>query len=248
MEWEKELRKAFEDAMWRIPARVGIVFSGGLDSSLLAYLINMHDKDVHLYSAAVKGSHDSKWVGKAANLLGLPIKTIEPGEDEIVEAISDIKKIDPRADPLSIVIDLPHYFTSKYSENRILVSGQGSDELFLGYKKYEKSNTSSQDLDKLINVDSERERKIAGRWNRRLIFPYLDEIVVRTAKMVPDDLKLHNGTHKYILRKMAESIGLTPEIALKPKKSAQYSSGFKSILEEIAEKNGKRIYEFIRDL
>ncbi|MGC8547326.1 MAG: asparagine synthase C-terminal domain-containing protein [Thermoplasmata archaeon] len=248
MEWENKLKEVFEEIIWQIPERVGVIFSGGVDSSFLAYLINMHDKDVHLYTAGSKDSHDKKWAEKAAVLLGLPIKFIEPDAEEIRNAIREIKDIEYGIDALSILIDLPLYFVCKYSVNPILVSGQGSDELFLGYKKYENKNTSAMDLEKLLHRDIMRESKIAQRFNEKIIFPYLDISLISLANRIPDEFKIKDGIHKYILRNTALDLGLNPEIALKPKKSAQYSSGFKYIVDRMALNEGKRTYEFIRDL
>lgn len=248
MEWEIKLKELLEDIIWSIPERVGIVFSGGVDSSFLAYLINMHDKDVHLYTTVSGNSHDRAWAAKAAVMLGIPIKIIEPGTEEIREAIIDIKNMDDGIDALSVLIDLPLYFVCKYSINTTLVSGQGSDELFLGYKKYEIGNTSKLDLEKLMNKDAKRERNISQRWGKKLIYPYLDEKLIGLAQSIPEKLKIRDGVHKYILRKVASDLGLNPQIAWKPKKSAQYSSGFKTTVEKMAMNEGKKVYEFIRDL
>jgi len=248
MEWENKLREVFEEIIWQIPERVGVIFSGGVDSSFLAYLINMHDKDVHLYTAGSKDSHDKRWAEKAAVLLGLPIKFIEPDAEEIRKAIKEIKDIESGTDALSILIDLPLYFVCKYSLNPVLVSGQGSDELFLGYKKYESKNTSEIDLKKLLQRDIIRESKIAERFNKKIIFPYLDIELISLANSIPYEFKIKDGIHKYILRNTALRLGLNPEIAWKPKKSAQYSSGFKYFVDIMALNEGKKTYEFIRDL
>ncbi len=248
MEWESKLKETFEEIIWKIPERVGVIFSGGIDSSFLAYLINMHDKDVHLYTSGSKGSHDKGWAERAAVLLGLPIRFIEPGEDEIRRAIVEIKDIEKGVDALSILIDMPLYFVCKYSLNPVLVSGQGSDELFLGYKKYESKNNSSSDLHKLLQVDIIRENRIAERFGKKLIYPYLDSSLISLAEEIPDELKIKDGIHKFILRSTALRLGLSQEIAWKPKKSAQYSSGFKYVVERMAMNEGKKTYEFIKDL
>ncbi len=248
MEWERKLKETFEDIIWNIPERVGVIFSGGIDSSFLAYLINMHDKDVHLFTSCTRDSHDRIWAEKASVMLGLPIKFIQPEEDEIVNAIVTIKNIDGGADAMSVLFDLPFYFVCKYATNNILVSGQGSDELFLGYKKYEKMNTSKQDLEKVLGRDRKRETSIASLFQKRIIYPYLEEELIEIALDIPDELKIKEGIHKYILRKTAADLGLNNEISWKPKKSAQYSSGFKYKIEQMARYEGKRVYEFIRDL
>jgi Asparagine synthase (glutamine-hydrolyzing) len=248
MDWKEKLKAAVEELRWVIPDKVGVVFSGGLDSSFLAYISNMWDKDVHLYSAGTIDSADFNWVSKAADYLGLPLKFITIDENNILDSIKMIKRIDPNSDALQVLFDIPLYFVSSVAYESNLVSGQGSDELFLGYRKYEKNDTSSKDLEKLLNRDLPREIKIAKNFGKTLIAPYLNDSFMDVAKNIPFEFKIADGIHKKILREVAIEYGLNPEIAMRPKKSAQYSSGVKYLIEKIAKNNGKKVYEFIRDL
>ena len=248
MDWKEKLKIAVESLRWIIPDKVGVVFSGGIDSSFLAYISNMWDKDVHLYSAGTIDSPDHNWVFKAADYLGLPLKFITIDQNNILDSIKMIKRVDNKADALQVLFDLPLYFVSSVAHERDLISGQGSDELFLGYKKYEKNDTSARDLEKLLNRDLPREIKIAEIFGKNLIAPYLHEAFMNVARQIPVELKISNGVHKKILRDVAIEYGLNPAIAMRPKKSAQYSSGVKNLIEEIAKNHGKKVYEFIRDL
>lgn len=248
MEWTEKLKEEIEELKWIIPDKIGVVFSGGLDSSFLAYLANMWDKDVHLYSAGTRDSGDIKWVSEAAELLGLPLKFIIIDEKNILEGIREIKRIDRKVDALGILFDLPLYFSSKNSDNKFLVSGQGSDELFMGYKKYEITDTHLHDLKKLIEKDLPREIAIVKEFDRTLLTPYLTTSFMELALKIPSELKIQNGIHKKILREVALEYGLNKKIALRPKKSAQYSSGVRNLVDELASQEGKKVYEFIRDL
>lgn len=248
MEWEKELKQGFEELLWNLPDRSGIIFSGGLDSSFLAYLINMKDKDVHLYSAGTETSHDFLWTRKTAEILGLPLKFFKLQEDEIFEGIEEIKKIEKRASPLTVLIEIPLYFVCKYSYDDILISGQGADELFLGYKKYETRDSSNDDLKDVIDKEIPMERKIGEKFGKRISYPYLHSSIIDIATSIPYDLKIHKGYRKYILRTVASTFGLNDEISWKPKKASQYSSGIVKAVRKMASIRGKKVYELINDL
>ncbi len=248
MEWAEKLKNEIEELRWIIPDRIGVVFSGGLDSSFLAYLANMWDKDVHLYSSGTEDSGDYKWVSEAAEMLGLPLKFVIIDERNILSGIREIKRIDPKVDALGALFDLPLYFSAKNSNNEFLVSGQGSDELFLGYKKYEINDTHLRDLKKLLENDLPRETAIAKEFNKTLLTPYLTSSFMDFALKIPTELKIQNGIHKKILRDVAIEYGLNKRIALRPKKSAQYSSGVRNLVHDLASQQGKKVYEFIRDL
>lgn len=248
MDWKEKLKVKIEELRWIIPDKIGLIFSGGLDSSFLAYISNMWDKDVHLYSAFTEESSDYSWVNKAAEILGLPLKFYLINEDNIIKGIKDIKKVDSKVDALQVLFDLPLYYSTSVSLEKYIVSGQGSDEIFLGYKKYEKINSWSKDLEKLLNNDVPREKRIGMMFHKELIMPYLSPDFMNFAIQIPIELKIKNGIHKYILREIATDYGLNSKIAMRPKKSAQYSSGVRELVEKLARNEGKKVYEFIRDL
>ena len=115
-----------------------IAFSGGLDSSLLAALC----KDAKLYSAGMKGSHDIGQTKKAAQLLDLQdnLHLHELTMDELETALPCVINAIGSTDAMQVSIALPLYFASKDAHSdgiRVILSGQGADELFAGYKRYE---------------------------------------------------------------------------------------------------------------
>jgi len=221
-----------------------IAFSGGLDSSILAAMC----KDAKLYSVGMAGSHDLKQTRYAAELLGLldNLHLHEITMEELESAIPNVIKAIESPDPLMVSIALPLYFASKYANSdglRVILSGQGADELFAGYKRYESLNHEDlekalrKDLDNIAQNNLERDDAVTMANSVELRVPYLDKKVIELALSISPELKIHNGIRKYILRLAASKI-LPDELAWKEKKAAQYSSGIYSAMEKLARKNG----------
>ncbi|CAG0977518.1 asparagine synthase (glutamine-hydrolysing) [Methanosarcinales archaeon] len=223
-----------------------IAFSGGLDSSLLTALC----RDAKLYSVGMAGSHDIDQTKKAAQLLGLSdnLHLHELTMDELETAIPAVIRAIESSDPMKVSIALPLFFASKdarFDGFRVMLSGQGADELFAGYKRYESMNSLElgialkKDLDNIAENNLERDDAVTMANSVELRVPYLDKNVVELALRIAPELKIHNGIRKYILRLAAGKI-LPDELAWKEKKAAQYSSGIYSAMEKIARKNGYR--------
>ncbi len=248
MGWEEEIGNALVEAVREIPAGAGILFSGGLDSSLIAHLSRKEGKDAKLYSACTEGSHDCTWSRKAASMMGMQVHILKRNDGEIIEGIRSIKRITNETSPLVLLIELPLYFIAKDSKEAALALGQGADELFLGYKKYERENTSKEDFRRVIEHVAPLERKIADSCGKKLVYPYLDKRVIDVASSIPYNRNVMDGTRKGALRDAARSLGLAEEIAMKQKKASQYSSGFKDAVSRMARESGMKIHEFMREL
>jgi asparagine synthase (glutamine-hydrolysing) len=230
--------------MKRFHKPCAIAFSGGLDSSILAAVC----KDAKLYSVGMAGSHDIVQTRYAAERLGLldNLHLHEITMGELESAIPDVIKAIESPDPLMVSIALPLYFASKNASSdglRVILSGQGADELFAGYKRYE--SLSSEDLVKALRTDLEniaknnleRDDAVTMANSVELRVPYLDKKVIELALSISPELKIHNGIRKYVLRRAASMI-LPDELAWKEKKAAQYSSGIYLAIEKLARKNG----------
>jgi asparagine synthase (glutamine-hydrolysing) len=230
----------------RYPKPCAVAFSGGLDSSLIAALC----REAELYSVGMAGSHDIQQTKKAAQLLGLSDKlhVHELTLNELESAIPDVIRAVESADTLKVSIAISLFFASKDARGdgiRVMLSGQGADELFAGYKRYESLNPNElelalkKDLDNIAENNLERDDAVTMANAVELRVPYLDKEVVELALRIAPELKIHNGMRKYILRLAAKAI-LPDELRFKEKKAAQYSSGIYSALGKLARKNGYR--------
>ncbi len=210
-----------------------IAFSGGLDSSIIAYL--MKDENPMLYTVGIEQAKDVSNAMEIARLLGLRLQIIRFDEDDIIEGIGFLKRVDRDISAVELSFELPLYFVLRDAKEKVIYSGQGADELFGGYKKYlDRPQEMRDDLDKLLNKGVIRERKIAEKFNKELIYPYLNPEIVELAKEMPTDCKIRGSVRKWVLRRAAEIIGIPREVVKREKKAAQYGSGVWKTMKKIS--------------
>ncbi len=237
--------------MNRCNRKTGVLFSGGLDSSLIAYLASEYS-DVVLYTAGTEGSPDLEWARKASDILGLELREYVFTEEDVEEALGEIMFAIEEPDAMNLAIGTPLYFATKLAGEegtRVLLSGQGADELFGGYAKYlERPELMESDLEGLAERNLARDDKIAMLNGVEGRFPYLALPVVTAALNTPLDLKIRDNLRKFILRKAAEKLGLPKDIAEREKKAAQYGSGAQKILRRIGKKRRLSLKELAESL
>ncbi len=215
-----------------------VAFSGGVDSSLLAALY-----DLPLISVTASDAEE-EWLRSAAKMLGKEIEILKVGEGEIREVVETVRKTIETDDFLQLSIAVPVYLTMQFAKSlgfTEIIFGQGADELFGGYKryesmdKYELEDALVSDLKSIGDSNLVRDNKLAYRSEIKLLTPYLSWDVIDAVLKIPPDYKVRreNGRviRKYILRKMAEKF-LPEEIAWRDKKAIQYSTGIAKILKK----------------
>nr|WP_255452966.1 asparagine synthase (glutamine-hydrolyzing) [Thermococcus sp. M36] len=231
----------------RTPKKVGVLFSGGIDSSLVALLASEHS-DVVLYTAGAEGSPDLEWARRASDLLGLPLKEYVFDQEDIAGAVREVVFAIEEPNPMNLAIGLPLYFATKLASRdgvKVLLSGQGADELFGGYAKYlRRPELMEKDLCEMGEKNLARDDKIAMLNAVEGRFPFLDLSVVSAALGTPLEAKIGGGVRKAVLRKAAVELGLPEEIAGREKKAAQYGSFSQKMLERLSKKEGLTLREY----
>lgn len=253
------LRSALERAIQiRVKAlmnkKMGILFSGGIDSSTLASKV----RDAKLYVAGIPGSHDLEQARLSARALGLAgkMRVIEIDFNEIEAHVPEVISIIENANPMDVELGLTLFFATRaMSEDgiQVAISGQGSDELFGGYTRYatilkEQGENAMQNalLNNVKNIaveNLERDLAIAAGNSLEMVMPYLDKDLITLVLGFNPKLKIRARENakgymgKYVLRKLAEEF-IPGKIAWKDKKAMQYGSGMHAALKAIARKNG----------
>ena len=231
----------------RVGKKTGVLFSGGLDSSLVA-LIASEYSDVVLYTAGMEGSPDMEWARRAADKLGLELREYVFDLEDVKEAVPKVAFAIEEPNPMNMAIGIPLYFATKLAGDegvKVLLSGQGADELFGGYTKYlERPELMEEDLKELGERNLARDDKIAMLNSVEGRFPFLSLSVVSAAINTPLDAKISGGVRKAALRKAALELGLPEEIAMREKKAAQYGSGSQKLLEKLAKSEGLGLREY----
>lgn len=255
-----EALNAYEDAFDRsIDKRiygldsVGVLFSGGIDSVLIAQALQLKGLKVTCYTVGTKGSEDTEMAELAARELGLDIKTQFLTEELIKKHLGEIIKAIELNGLLQVEVAIPMYLAVKNCNedgHKVMFTGQAADELFAGYTWYKDVVSENghlflhdklwDDIDKLYEDTLEREDRMAMAHSIEIRAPFLDREVIRTAMRIAPHLKINNGEDIYgkrVHRELAMRKGIPREFAYREKSPAQEGSGIHEMIESIAEKH-----------
>ena len=239
--------------------KFGIAFSGGVDSSLIAFISKKLNMNFKLYTVSVGEKEDLIWSKKVANHLKIPITPKNISFDEAFDVVSKVCNILKEDHPVKVGIGCTLYSVFNLMKNDNLdyaVTGLGSDSLFCGFEKYRIALNKGDmmpeflnSLNKIYENDIKRDLNIANYFKLKLICPYLDKELIKYAIRIDPKLKINNEEKKIILREAAFNIGLKKEFAYRKKLAAQYGSGFDKAIEVFAKENGfKYKREFLHSL
>jgi asparagine synthase (glutamine-hydrolysing) len=137
-----EVRTLLTDAIvkrLRSDVAVGCCLSGGIDSSVISGVIAQHNKNFNAFTATFPGEaiDESGYAKEVVNFTGARWHTVTPTEQDLVD---DYEK-------MVYALDIPIWSTSTYAQFRVMrlaqenkikvvLDGQGGDELFAGYPHY----------------------------------------------------------------------------------------------------------------
>jgi asparagine synthase (glutamine-hydrolysing) len=226
----------------------GVLFSGGIDSSVVAALVARHSRPT-LYTVGVEGANDLTVAKSTAEGLGLDWVGVVVGEDEIRQAIKGMVPFFGTS-PLTLSFEMPLYLVMGVAAEDLLLCGQGADELYAGYARYRTLGEAgmraamAHDLEALIAHGMGIERNVADSFGKTLVHPFLDPEVVRVSLDMPLEMLLRGDENKAILRDVGRALGLGP-IADRKKKAAQYGSGIMNTMKKMAKRDGLMLGEMV---
>jgi asparagine synthase (glutamine-hydrolysing) len=241
--------------------KVAVAFSGGLDSSLIALCTKLCNVEVHLFTVGLKDEKEVEHAKKAASALGLPIHVETYTLTDIEKIVKRVLWLIEKAEATQLAIAVPLYWTAQLASHRgfhVLLTGQGSDELFGGYHKYltEYAKFGLKGLQNAMWKDTvfsyeknfERDNKICAFHNVELRLPFADFKLADFALSLPPKMKIaskQDNLRKRILRTVALKLGMPPFIANRRKKAIQYATGVNDALKKIARKEGLTLKEYV---
>jgi len=244
-------------------SEIAVAFSGGLDSSIIAFLARNSGADVHLIHVSLENQPETEQAKKAAEKLRLPIHVYLYDEEDAEKILPKVLWLIEEPDPIKASIGIPFYWTAeKVAEMgfKVMLAGQGADELFGGYQRYvhdyltyggEKlRKTFFNDALKMYETNFERDSKICNFHNVELRLPFVTYQIAKFATELPVELKVEmkdNGLRKLVLRRVAENLGVPQFIAKKPKRAMQYATGVNKTLKELAKKKEMPMKEYIQE-
>jgi len=238
----------------RAVAKFGILFSGGIDSSLIAFVSKQLKCNFTCYTVGLEGSDDIIWARKVANEYEFNFKYKVLSLDEFEKIINNVVKILNDADIVKVAVGSVLYSAGKLAladGNNVLFGGLGSEEIFAGYQRHEdvlqKNNFEAlhkecwNGLKNMWSRDLTRDFTIAKNLDLDLRVPFLDKELIRVAMNIHPMFKLDKDNKKIILREAAEFIGLKKEFAWRKKQAAQYGSNFVNGIEKLARQKGFKL-------
>ena len=255
------IREAVEKRVNR-DENLALAFSGGVDSAVLAKILLAEHIPVHLICVGLEG--EEREVDQAEDLaseLGLRIKIKmfpkEAVEEDVPKVISRIEE----ADPLKVSLGIPFYWISDEARNlgkTVLMTGQGSDELFGGYLRHMQvyQDEGGEALDRMLlrdvrrayEVDYELVSHVCAAFNLYHVAPYADFDLITYALGVPAELKMEfegRILRKAALREVAKEMGLPESAYMRPKKAMQYGTGVDKTLRRVAKDKGLNLRAFL---
>ena len=233
----EELRLRLKEAVGRNVAQA-LLFSGGLDSSILAFLSS---PGIHALSVRLEEyGGDFKYARMLSQKLGFRLHLRRVNVEEALEAIPEVIRIRRSFDP-ALPNDLALYFALKLAKEKgfdNVITGDGSDELFAGY-----SYMFDLNLEDYLPKLTERMNFSAGELGHHLGIkvkqPFLDDEFVSFALSIKPDLKVRKEGGKrhgkWILRKAFETF-LPQEVVWQDKRPIEMGSGFTELRGIIASK------------
>jgi asparagine synthase (glutamine-hydrolysing) len=233
----KLVRSALEDSI-RVrldtDLTVGVILSGGLDSTLtLLHVREMHP-DCVAFTIGTPGSDDMSYARRVTRELGVDHEIIElaPGDirlPEIREAIR-MSELTEYGDVINAVISRLLFARVHSCGVKVILCGDGSDELFGGYEMYRQPEPALRQrlfqhkLHNLGRTELQRVDRTSMGQGVESRVPFLDLALVRLAMRLPIELKLRDGQDKWILRHAFADI-LPGYVRQRPKNPLSHSSG-----------------------
>ncbi|MBB1389345.1 asparagine synthase B [Shewanella sp. SG44-6] len=247
----EELREALEAAVKRqlmsdVP--YGVLLSGGLDSSVISAITQTYAKhriendgetgawwpQLHSFAVGLAESPDLVAAQKVADAIGTihhPIVyTFQEGLDAIKEVIYHLETYDVT----TIRAATPMYLMARKIKAmgiKMVLSGEGADELFGGYLYFHKAPNAQafheelvRKLDKLHLFDCLRANKAMAAWGLEARVPFLDKEFIDVAMRINPEAKMSKDgrIEKHILRQAFEH-KLPKEVVWRQKE--QFSDG-----------------------
>jgi asparagine synthase (glutamine-hydrolysing) len=234
--------------------KVGIIFSGGIDSVIIAWLAKKMVPEVICYTGGIRGSNDILYARQIAKKLNLKLRVNELTQDEVEQMIPEVINTIEDTNAGQVEVAIPVYAAVKLAHEdgiNVMFSGQAADELFGGYPWYARvvekegyqklRDHMTQDLLLLYKETLEREDKITMAHSIEMREPFLDIEVIRCSMGMDLKLNIKGATDimgKHIHRKLAQKLGIPKNIAYRIKEAAQHGSGMHDIFDTIARKHG----------
>jgi asparagine synthase (glutamine-hydrolysing) len=234
--------------------KVGVSFSGGIDSSAIAYLLSSLEVDLYAFVVGMRGHPGLDWALTAAELLDIRVKTREYTLEDLEQTLMKCVWRTEELDSVKLSTAIPLCWSANFArENGVtgLFTGQGSDELFAGYHRFlniMREGGENQLRDAVFERVSDSRKACYDAAEQatepervRMLHPFADYRLIEFGLSIPPALMIQgrdDALRKRILRRTCLNLGLPKQIVEKPKKAVQYSTGVDRCIRTLAKNRG----------
>ena len=236
-----------------------MLLSGGLDSSLVCSIACKimrgelaeyskksmdenhirYSDEINTFSIGFEGSPDLKAAQKVGDYLKTKHHSIIITLEEAMLALRDVIWHLETYDVTTIRASTPMFLLSRKIKAlgyKMVLSGEGSDEVLGGYLYFLNSPTDDEHtlecvrrVDQLQYFDNLRANKSTMAWGLEARVPFLDREFVELGLSIPAELKKRNGVEKWVLREAFNPRPTQPYEYLEPellwRQKEQFSDG-----------------------
>ena len=213
---------------------VGVVLSGGLDSSLtLLHVKEMHP-DCIAFTVGTPDSEDVEYARRLTKDLGVPHEVVDlsPGDLHLsdVRTAIEMGELTEYGDVINAVVSVPLFRRVHECGVKVVLAGDGSDELFGGYDMYHAVDAEAgrrlflHKIRNLSRTELQRVDRTSMGQGVEVRVPFLDVNMLDLAMRIPIDLKMRDGQEKWVVRQAFADV-LPEYIRMRPKNPMSHSSG-----------------------
>lgn len=225
-------------------APVGISLSGGLDSSIIVALAREGRERLDTFVVGVEGGEDLPASQQVSDFLDTRHHVFKYTFEDMLAILPEVIYYLESYDAALVRSAIPNYFLSKLASDhvKVILSGEGADELFAGYEYLYAIEDPEQLHNELWAMVSVMHNTNLQRTDRMTMahsiegrVPFLDQQMIELAFRMPPQWKLrrNNRAEKFLLRRTFADI-LPESIAKRPKQKFSHGAGSGNLLAEHA--------------
>lgn len=218
--------------------KIGIAFSGGVDSTLLAMICKNMNIDTTLLTVGFPDSNDIEFSKSISHKINMNHKILEIEKGDLPVITKKIKNEISCSNTSHIENCIAFNYIAKLASNndiRVVLTANGFDELFCGYNNFrfifnQGNDTINKTIEsKILNeLELTNEiKQVAKEYRVGILQPFLSKGFISVAMKFPIYNKIVSNDdvlRKHIIRKIALSFDLPPEVIFRRKKAIQYGS------------------------
>jgi asparagine synthase (glutamine-hydrolysing) len=218
---------------------VGVLLSGGLDSSIVAALMRRGGGEVHSFAAGLRGAPDLEAARRVADHLGTVHHEAVYTEEDVRESVPEVVRLLESFDAPLVRSAIPCWFVSRLAARhvKVVLTGEGADELFAGYSYLAAMDPGALGreiravADRLQDTNLQRTDRMTMAHGIEGRVPFLDLALVRFALRLPPALVAPGPgrPEKWLLREAFADL-LPADIVRRPKLKFSEGAGSARVL------------------